>query len=107
MRNLFVSELLPEKELLELCQSHGVGVELIRYSIAGALDDLERAAPQADYPARLTLHGPFMDLNPATWDSLLRRATVTRFDQAYRAALALGAEKLVKPLLPRSRPVSP
>lgn len=43
----------------------------------------------------LILHGPFLDLNPAAFDSLIREVTMTRFTQCYQAGLELGAKKIV------------
>ena len=102
MSNLFISELLTPEEMRAACAETGGNVELIRFSIAPELDRLEDAVAAAraqlrafPTPPRLTLHGPYLDLNPATWDSELRGVALRRFGQAYEAALALGAEKLV------------
>ena len=43
----------------------------------------------------LILHGPFLDVNPCAYDSLVREATMTRFNQCYEAGLQLGAKKIV------------
>jgi len=93
MQGIFISELLGLDELREF--SKGYGLELIRFSIAHELDRLDAAIRGVDYDCPLTVHGPFLDLNPATWDSEVRRVTALRFHQAWRAAKALGAEKLV------------
>ena len=45
--------------------------------------------------AHLTLHGPFLDLNPAAYDSQIRQVTRLRFDQSYEAARELGVEKII------------
>ncbi len=93
MRGVFISELLDPGALREF--SGTCGIELIHFSIADALDRLEESISGVDYACPLTVHGPFLDLNPATWDSALRRVTALRFHQAWLAARALGAEKLV------------
>ena len=93
MKRIFVSELLEPGELREL--SRTFGIELIRFSIADQLDRLADALPEVDYACPLAMHGPFLDLNPATWDGELRRVTMMRFHQAWSAARALGAGKLV------------
>ena len=93
MKRIFVSELLEPGELREL--SRTFGIELIRFSIADELDRLADALSEVDYACPLAVHGPFLDLNPATWDSELRRVTMMRFHQAWSAARALGAGKLV------------
>ena len=43
----------------------------------------------------LILHGPFLDVNPAAYDRLVREVTMKRFDQCYQAGLLLGARKIV------------
>ena len=93
MQRIFISELLAPDELREF--SGFCGIELIRFSIADELDRLDAAIREVDYDCSLTVHGPFLDLNPATWDSAARRVTALRFHQAWSAAKALGAEKLV------------
>ena len=93
MQRIFISELLAPEAMREF--SGTCGIELIRFSIADELDRLEAAFPDVDYDCPLTVHGPFLDLNPATWDSEARRVTALRFHQAWSAARALGAEKLV------------
>ena len=93
MQRIFISELLAPDELREFSKSYGL--ELIRFSVADTLDRLGPAIQEVDYDCPLTVHGPFLDLNPATWDSAARRVTALRFHQAWCAARALGAEKLV------------
>ena len=102
MQSILISELLPLREMREITEKTGAGIELIRFSIASELDRLDDAIAEVrsaclsgpDQP-HLTLHGPYMDLNPSTWDSEVRQATMKRFSQAHAAARALGAEKLV------------
>lgn len=93
MPRIFISELLSPGELRDM-SSHW-GIELIRFSISDELDDLEASIPKVDYACPLAVHGPFLDLNPATWDSALRRVTMLRFHQAWSAARALRADKLI------------
>ena len=85
----------------ELCCQYGTGVESIEFSISDNLDRLERKIElyqkrlgQMGNPP-LTLHGPFLDLNPASFDSQIRKVTMERFDQCYQAGIRLGAEKIV------------
>ncbi len=93
MQNIFISELLDSGEMRTFSESYGI--ELIRFSIPDALDRLPDAIRKVDYACPLTIHGPFLDLNPATWDSEARRVTALRFHQACSAARASRAEKLV------------
>ena len=102
MRDLYISQLLPWDELRRLCAETGAGVELIEFGVADNLDHFDetmrrirRELDAFDAPPALTVHGPFLDLNPATWDSLVQESTARRFGQACDAALAIGATKIV------------
>ena len=98
---IYISHLLPDEEMQEVIAQTGAGVESIEFSISENLDSL--SAHIASYKKRLafmgadrlTLHGPFLDLNPMTYDSGIARVTKLRFAQAYEAARELGAEKIV------------
>lgn len=98
---LYVSHLLTDEEMREVCAATGAGVESIEFSITENLDHLEDSI--RSYRKRLEyigadgliLHGPFLDLVPATWDSLIEAATRTRFAQCCEAAMALGASKVI------------
>lgn len=99
---VYISQLLPFDALRRVCAETGVGVELIEFAVADNLDDfshtlasVRRELSAFDEPPELIIHGPFLDLNPATWDSFIYRSTERRFGQAYDAALALGARKVV------------
>ena len=97
----YVSHLLEDEEMRDVCASAGAGVESIEFSIAENLDRLQESI--RSYGRRLEyigaegliLHGPFLDLVPSTWDSLIAEATWVRFSQCCQAAEALGAEKIV------------
>ena len=71
------------------------GFESILFSVADNLDDFdatlarERGRQERLGHPPLSLHGPFLDLNPMAFDSYVRKATMTRFNQAYEAAVAL------------------
>lgn len=58
---------------------------------AEMLDQLQPSAlsasiEQLDWNPRISLHAPFMDLNPGAIDPLIRTATLTRFDQLIEVA---------------------
>lgn len=106
-RKYYVSHLMPDEELRQLLQapnfSGGIvlGVESIDFSVSDNLDQLEITL--ATYQKRLetmrnpelTLHSPFLDLNPMSFDSMVRQATRVRYEQSYRAARELGAKKII------------
>lgn len=98
---LYISHLLPDEEMREVLEQTGAGVESIEFSISENLDHLSesivsyRKRMQVMGTDKLTVHGPFLDLNPMTFDSEIRRVTKLRYDQAYTAAQELGAEKII------------
>lgn len=98
---IYVSHLIPDEELKKIINKYQTGVESIEFSISENLDHLSETI--VNYRRKLedmgnpplTLHGPFLDINPAAYDRLVREATMTRFSQCYEAALKLHADKVV------------
>ena len=95
----YISHLLDDKSMKKLISQTGMGIEGIEFSISENLDhfeqklkEYEKRLEQLEAPA-LTVHGPFLDLNPMAYDSLIQHATRTRYEQAYEAARRLGAKK--------------
>lgn len=84
-----------------LAERHGLGLELSELASADELDRrgyvAELAASFGPPPfSRLrSVHGPFMDLVPATVDRALREVVFARFESAIVACEALGAPRLV------------
>lgn len=103
MRLRYISQLVEEKDLLAiLAEEPGLGVEAIAFGIGDTLDQgpeaVQAYARQRERwpePRPLSIHGPFLDLNPGSFDSLIREATLRRFRQAYQAAVELEAERIV------------
>ena len=98
---IYVSHLLEDNEMKEIVQRTGVGIESIDFSIPYNLDHLGETLKAYERKMEfigarnLTLHGPFLDLNPAAFDSEIARVTRQRYEQAYAAAKALGAKKII------------
>lgn len=98
---VYVSHLLVDEQMKLVVEQTGAGVESIEFSISENLDCLDKKID--DYRERLkyigaqslTLHGPFLDLNPMTYDSGIRDVTIYRFSQAYEAGIRLGANKII------------
>lgn len=98
---IYVSHLLPDSEMKEIIELTGAGVESIDFAISDNLDQLGKSINA--YRKRLkeigcrnlAIHGPYMDINPAAFDSQVRKATLERFAQTYTAAQELGAERVV------------
>ncbi len=101
MNTIYISDLLPEEDLAALLSMPGTGLESIQFSIGDNLDHLQETLKKEKqrlsalgHPP-LTLHGPFLDLNPMSYDSRIQRATGLRFAQAWEAARELGATKII------------
>ena len=70
---IYISHLLPDHEMSEIIEQTGVGIESIEFSIADNLDHLNDSI--GSYRERLkfmdcrglTLHGPFMNIDPAAF----------------------------------------
>lgn len=98
---LFISHLFDDEDTAELIKQYGVGLESIEFSITDQLDNLdsslEKYKKRLQYmnPKRLILHGPFLDLNPITFDSGIMEVTWRRFNEAAVACRELGGEKIV------------
>lgn len=99
---LYLSHLMSDNDMADLLEEYHLGVETIEFSIGYCLD--EWRAKAAAYQERLkamewegplTVHGPFLDLDPVSWDSKIAQASRERFSQAYQAAWELGARKIV------------
>ncbi len=98
---IFISHLIADEQMKELLTFTKAGVESIEFSIAENLDCLDKTMLSYEKRLRLMgceqliLHGPFLDLNPMSYDSQIRRITMQRYQQCYLAAQKLGAQKIV------------
>lgn len=99
---VYLSHILRDCEMVDLLGRYPVGLEAIEFGIGDSLDREEETLRSfrsrmgaAIRGIPLSLHGPFLDLSPASCDSLMRRATMQRFSQAYRVAQRLHAKHLV------------
>ncbi len=103
MTVLYLSHLIEDAALTSLLEAHpGIGIETIEFGIGENLDHMEQTTDR--YEGRMggwirnrpfSIHGPFLDLNPGSYDSLIREATMTRFLQSYSCARALGADRIL------------
>lgn len=99
---IYISDLLEESQMIEILEEYDVGIEIIHFSISDVLDNAQ--AELKKYEKRLgrflkerelSLHGPFFDLSPASFDSQIKRVTMERFETAYEIAKQLGAKRIV------------
>lgn len=98
---IYISHLLDDSEMADVIEKTGVGIEAIEFSVSENLDSLQphirgyRQRLRSMGCEHLSIHGPFLDLNEASYDSLIQETVRYRFEQAYSAAVALDAEKIV------------
>lgn len=98
---IYVSHLISDTALHALKEKLSIGTESIEFSVGMNLDRLPecieayRKRLRRIGENRLTLHGPFLDLNPVSYDSAIAAASRTRYEGACQAAAALGAGKVV------------
>ena len=102
MGNIYVSQLFSEDKVSELVKDYNIGIEIIEFGIGYTLDKddngvVEFCEIMGDLIKRrpLSVHGPFLDLNPASFDSMIKNVTLTRYNQAYNIAKKLGADRIV------------
>ncbi|MDF9867774.1 sugar phosphate isomerase/epimerase [Bacilli bacterium PM5-3] len=97
--NLNISQLIEEDEYTKIIDKYNVGLELIDFSIADVLDNPSEHIKKYQAPlydkVSFGIHGPFFDLIPATFDSLIKEVTLKRFNQVYKIAQGLNAEYIV------------
>lgn len=80
------------KDYLELLRKRKYDLEI--YCSAAVLDqlerdDLEKLKKSLDWNPALTLHAPFMDINPGAVDPMIRSVTQVRFRQLMNVAAIL------------------
>lgn len=98
---IYISHLISDEDMIALQGEQPLGIESIEFSIGYNLDKLEEKI--CAYQSRLddmsftalSVHGPFLDLNPASNDTMIREVTRVRFEQAYYAAKCLKADKII------------
>lgn len=86
------------RDYLELMRRRGYDLEI--YFQASVLDqverpDIERLRSNLDWNPHITLHAPFMDLNPGAVDPMIKSATQLRFRQIMNVADILRPRSVV------------
>jgi sugar phosphate isomerase/epimerase len=100
--NIAVADSAKIDDVLPLVRAYGVGIEVQEFALPENLD--RRAAGDQlahDLAAKIAsvspraLHGPFMELIPASRDRLVQGAARTRFESAYDVARTVDVQHLV------------
>jgi sugar phosphate isomerase/epimerase len=86
------------KDFFEMIRTRRYDLEI--YLSAAVLDQLEKSdltelLARLDWRPSLTLHAPFVDLNPGAADSMVRTVTEVRFRQILNAAAVLKPRTVV------------
>ncbi len=77
------------------------GIEIQDFIMPSALDqDFERIlakyeASLSEFKGQLSLHGPYIDLAPHSFDPIIRSVTRKRYERCLEAARRLGADKVI------------
>ena len=102
MGKIYISQLFPEERVNKILNKYDIGLEIIEFGIGYTLDKDDNGI--VEYYKRngeliknrsLSIHGPFLDLNTASFDKLIKQVTLTRYNQAYDVAKKLGADRIV------------
>lgn len=98
---IYASDIIYPDQTKKLMEETDLGIESLEFSISENLDHLEetiqryKKCREENGIKNLTLHGPFLDLNPVAYDSKIQDVTMQRFNEAYYAAQQVGAEKII------------
>jgi sugar phosphate isomerase/epimerase len=86
------------RDYLELLRKRRYDLEIyFASSVLGQVerDDIEQLLERLDWRPSLTIHAPFMDLNPGAVDPMVRSATQMRFKQLLSVAAVLKPRTVV------------
>ncbi len=98
---LYLSHLLEDDEMRRLCSKYRAGLESIEFSIGENLQNIDNTLKKYEKrmefinPPKITVHGPFVDMSPISYDNEIAKITYRRFSAAHFAAKKLGAEKMI------------
>lgn len=101
-KKIYVSQLFEDDKIIQMLNNNDIGIEIIEFGIGDILDKKDKALE--DYMGRIgcfienksiSIHGPFLDLNPASFDNLIRKTTLFRYNEAYNIAKILKADRIV------------
>lgn len=99
----YLSHLIETPDFLQLLKRYpALGIETINFSVSSILDEGSMAITRYEKELEgmlstrsLTLHGPFFDLSPASFDTQIKAVTFNRFMTACNIAHKLGAKKII------------
>lgn len=101
-RTVYISHLFEDEKIKKLVENYSCGIELIDFSIGMCLDQVDdtmvryrQRMGQSIANCPISFHGPFLDLVPYSYDTLIHEATRIRYQQCYDAARKFGAKHII------------
>lgn len=100
-RKIYLSQLESAQQQKRLMEEYHVGFETYEFSMSASLNHLQNGIQHFtetfpwDFSDGLSFHGPFLDLNTASFDDKILEVTRERYESCYQAAKNLGADRVV------------
>ncbi len=99
MKTLFICDDLNTAEAVAIASKKGYGVEVQAYwrpeNVVGNQALVDRDKVIIEGMNMLSIHGPFADLSPGSYDPLVRQLARTRFDQVVGIANELSIGRMI------------
>lgn len=99
---LYVSELIKPEELFPILNEYELGLEVTKFSMGDVIDNSEinckefkKQLINYEFTNKISFHGPYCDLVPASFDSKIKKATSERFNSVYDIAKKFNSEHIV------------
>lgn len=98
---IYITQFGDWDEMQRLTASYGLGFESYVFTMGQVLDNMFQSVSRFTdrfgplYGNGLSFHGPFIDMNPGAYESLVHLVTKVRFEQCYTAARLTKASKIV------------
>ena len=99
MKQLIICDDARIGDFVPLCEEYGLGLEIQAFYDPELLtrdpEAIEKHMESSKWIDRVSMHGPFGDLCPGSFDPMIRAVTRNRFDLAYDVAVKLGVKHVV------------
>jgi sugar phosphate isomerase/epimerase len=98
MKCVLICDDTKPENVVDLCRQRGLGIEVQAFYHPKALSNPALIRKTADIVAGLPLiamHGPFGDLNPGSFDPLVRETARRRIQEGFEIAPQIGAKDIV------------
>lgn len=99
--DIYVSDLVKLEELFPILKEYNIGIEITNLSMPYVLDNSEIQCKQYKDKLKneginkISFHGPFLDLIPASIDSEIKKVTLNRFTCVYDIAKSFNSKHIV------------